>query len=150
MKIKNKSQRLVILNFKSDKAWISVPVEAGETIENDGLSQSDVAHFVKEGSLEVVKVTKAEAEAKAKAEAEAQAEADAIAQAEADAIAQAEADAKANDPIVLVLPVTNESLKALKVAELKQYCKENEIKGYSSKKEDELIAMILTHLEPQE
>lgn len=42
-------------------------------------------------------------------------------------------------------PYTQESLKALKVSELKDICKQRGMKGYSSLKEAELIEAILTH-----
>ena len=116
MKIKNNSKRLIVLNFKDGKTWGHVQIPSGVTVDEPKFKESDVAHFVKEGSLEIV-VDKKE-----------------------DVL----------EPIVLIEPVTPESLEALTVDELKQYCKENKIKPYAKLLEAELIEKILASLVPAE
>ena len=54
------------------------------------------------------------------------------------------------DLIVLVEPVTEESLKALTVPVLKQYCKEKRLTPYAKLNEDDLVAKILASLVPAE
>ena len=54
MKIKNKSKRLIVLNFKENgKGFKSLPVPAGAEVESEHLTDKDISFYVKKGSIEV-------------------------------------------------------------------------------------------------
>ena len=57
MKVKNISKRLIVLNYKDDKeGFKTLSLGAGESAEVEALQTSDVAFYVKKGSIEVEKV----------------------------------------------------------------------------------------------
>jgi hypothetical protein len=160
MTIKNKSKRLISLNYKKGKGWVSVPVGAGETVTEPELKDSDIAHFVKEGSLEEIKVDPVKDPVIDPVK-------DPVIDPVKDPVIDPVIDPVKDpvidpvidlvidlvidpDPIVLAEPVNEDTLKARTVEELKQYCKENKIADYSKKKESGLITLILNHLKPAE
>ena len=118
MKVTNNSKRLIVLNYREKgKGFKTLLVGAGETKENEFLVESDVAFYVKKGSIsvEVVKKTTTPPE-----------------------------------PVVLPDEVTDESLKAMPVKDLRRYCKENNIDIPKGSKEDNIVALILESLQPKE
>ncbi len=57
MKVTNKSKRLIVLNYKDEKeGFKTLSLGAGESSEVEALKDSDVAFYVKKGSIEVEKV----------------------------------------------------------------------------------------------
>jgi hypothetical protein len=114
MKIKNQSKRLIVLNYlENGKTRKSLPIGAGCEIENEHISKSDIAFYVGKKSIVILDDT-------------------------------AGGKDKKVEPIILPELLTVESLKEnLTVVELKQYCKENKIKGVTGKNETELAEMIL-------
>ena len=57
MKIKNTSKRLIVLNFKVGKGFKSLPIGAGETVENESLTKNDIAFYVEKKSIEILEAT---------------------------------------------------------------------------------------------
>ena len=54
MKVTNNSKRLIVLNYREKgKGFKTLLIEAGETKENEFLVESDVAFYVKKGSISV-------------------------------------------------------------------------------------------------
>lgn len=124
MKIKNKTKRLIVLNYKENgKIFKSLHLGAGAEVENEHLTEDDVAHYVGKKAIEVVGATTDTASGTKKTD---------------------------PDPVVLPEEVNEETLKAMTVADLKRYCKENGIKKYSALDEAGIIALILASLEPKE
>lgn len=57
MKVTNTSKRLIVLNYKDEKeGFRTLPLGAGESAEVKSLQDSDVAFYVKKGSIKVEKV----------------------------------------------------------------------------------------------
>jgi len=118
MKIKNKTKRLIVLNYKESKGYKSLPVGAGQTVENEHLTEADVKYHVNKKELEEVVEEK-----------------------------------KKKAPELVVLPEnpTHENLKKdFTVPQLRAYCKQVEITVPTGSKEDDIIALILASLAPQE
>lgn len=120
MNIENISKRLIVLTVAQGKTWEAIHVPSGATKNDDRITTKTIKRYVDEGSIKEVK---SETKNKTKTD---------------------------PDPIVLIEPVTKESLKALNVTELKQYCKEHKLTPYAKLKEDELITKILESLTPAE
>ena len=122
MKIKNTTKRLIVLNYKENgKIFKSLPLGAGAEVENEHLTEADVAYYVGKKAIEVVGAI------------------------------TGEGDKNKSDPIVLPEDLSPENLKeVLTVEDMKQYCRENKIKGFSKLDEDELVDLILNSLEPKE
>ena len=59
MRIKNKTKRLIVLNYMNGKARKALSLGAGVTVENEHLSETDVAFYVKNGSIEKIEVKEA-------------------------------------------------------------------------------------------
>lgn len=117
MKVKNISKGLIVLSVKIDKGHKAIVLTAGATSKDEDsefIKESDVLPYQKEKSLEVVEET-----------------------------LEGGNDKKDIDPVVLPDEVTEDTLKEISVDDLKRWCKENKIKGYSKLKEDELISLIL-------
>ena len=120
MKVTNNSKRLIVLNYRENgKGFNTLLVGAGETKENEHLVDSDVAFYVKKGSIsaEVVEKNKTTTPA---------------------------------EPVVLPDEVTEESLKAMEVKDLRRYCNENDIEVPKGSKKDDIIVLILESLQPKE
>lgn len=120
MKIKNQSKRLIVLNYmENGKTRKSLPLGAGSEVENEHITDEDIAFYTKKKSIIKLDDT-------------------------------AGADTNKNkgpEPVVLPDELTLESLKKdLTVDEMKQYCKDNKIKGITGKDETELATMILESL----
>ena len=118
MKIKNQSKRLIVLNYmENGKTRKSLPLGAGSEVENEHITDEDIAFYTKKKSIIKLDDT---------------------------------ADTNKNkgpEPVVLPDELTLESLKKdLTVDEMKQYCKDNKIKGITGKDETELATMILESL----
>ncbi|WP_152020990.1 Rho termination factor N-terminal domain-containing protein [Aliarcobacter butzleri] len=117
MKVKNISKGLIVLSVKIDKGYKAIVLTAGATSKDEDsefIKESDILPYQKEKSLEVVEET-----------------------------LEGGNDKKDIDPVVLPDEVTEDTLKEISVDDLKRWCKENKIKGYSKLKEDELISLIL-------
>lgn len=54
MKIKNQSKRLIVLNYQEGKKFRSLPIGAGETVENKDLTKADISYYVNKGAIEEV------------------------------------------------------------------------------------------------
>lgn len=120
MKVKNISKGLIVLSVKAGKGYKAISIPAGATVEDENITQGDVDIYKKEKALEVV---------------------------EAKASKGGDNDKENLDPVVLPDEVTADTLKEISVDDLKRWCKENKVKGYSKLKEDELISLILETLE---
>jgi hypothetical protein len=125
MRIKNQSTRLIVLNYmENGKTRKSLPLGAGHEVENEHITDEDIAFYKKNKSIVKLDDT-----------------------AGADTGANSENKNKGPEPVVLPEELTLESLKkALTVDEMKQYCKDNKIKGITGKDETELATMILESL----
>lgn len=126
MRIKNQSKRLIVLNYmENGKTRKSLPLGAGHEVENEHITDEDIAFYTKQKSI-VKSDDTAGADTGAKKD---------------------ENKNKGPEPVVLPDEKTLESLKkALTVDEMKQYCKDNKIKGITGKDETELATMILESL----
>lgn len=125
MIIKNQSKRLIVLNYmENGKTRKSLPLGAGHEVENEHITDEDIAFYTKNKSIVKLDDT-----------------------AGADTGANSENKNKGPEPVVLPEELTLESLKkALTIDEMKQYCKDNKIKGITGKDETELATMILESL----
>lgn len=62
MKIKNKTQRLIVLNFKKGgKQFTALHLGGGVELEEADLKMADIEWYVKRGDIEVIKETKQKA-----------------------------------------------------------------------------------------
>ncbi len=125
MRIKNQSKRLIVLNYmENGKTRKSLPLGAGSEVENEHITDEDIAFYTKNKSIVKLDDT-----------------------ADVDTGANSENKNKGSEPVTLPEELTLESLKkALSVDEMKQYCKDNKIKGITGKDETELATMILESL----
>jgi len=124
MKIKNKSKRLIVLNYmENGKTRKSLPLGAGSEVENEHITDEDIAFYTKKKSI--VKL-------------------DDTAGADTN---KDDTKTKVVEPVVLPDEKTLESLKkALSVKDMKQYWKDNKIGKVTGLDETELATGILTHL----
>jgi len=123
MKIKNISKRLIVLNYlENSKARKSLQLGAGSEVENEHLTDEDIAFYVKRESI--VKLD--------------------------EILTNHSTDNKVGtkaDPILLPDEKTLESLiKVLTVKDMKQYWKDNNIGKVTGLSETELATGILTQL----
>lgn len=120
MNIRNESSRLIVLNYlENGKTRKSLPLGPKSEVENEHLTNEDISFYVKRKSIVVLDDTAGTEDNKN----------------------------KTPEPVVLPDEKTLESLKKdLTVEEMKQYCKDNKIKGITGKDETELATMILESL----
>lgn len=122
MKVRNVSKGLIVLSVKVGKGYRAISIPAGATSKDEDsefIKESDILPYKKEKSLEVVETS----------------------------VLKGGNDDKENlDPVVLPDEATADTLKEISVDDLKRWCKENKVKGYSKLKEDDLISLILETL----
>lgn len=121
MHIKNKTKRLIVLNYKENgNIFKSLHLGAGVEVENEHLTEADIAHYVGKKAIEVVGAT------------------------------ITKKTTTPPEPVVLPEEVNYDTLKALTVKVLRAYCKQSEIEVPKGSKEDDIITLILESLESKE
>lgn len=121
MIIKNLTNRIHYINVTDESGVVStLSLEGKKTLEDERITEKDVAIYVRKNRVEIL-----------------------------DAPAVENTDKK-EEPALVVLPEnpTVENLVAMAKKDLKLYCKQNKIKGYSDKDEETIANMILESLKP--
>ncbi len=124
MRIENQSKRLIVLNYlENGKTRKVLHLGAGSEVENEHLTDEDISYYVNKKSIVKLDDT-------------------------ADTTTTTKDDKKSKvEPIILPADLTVEALKiGLTVAQMKQYCKENKVKGISGLDETGLATLIITSL----